>query len=110
MSTSRRFFAYILTNNARTLYVGMTNDLARRVAEHASHEVPGFTQKYHIDQLVYFEEYDQAIVAIAREKEIKGWRREKRSRSLNPRTHIGTISLERCSGDRLDSSSLRSSE
>jgi putative endonuclease len=76
--SERRFFVYILANNSRTLYVGMTNDLARRVGEHASHEVPGFTQKYGVDQLVYFEEYGKAIDAIAREKEIKGWRRDKK--------------------------------
>ena len=84
----RTYFVYIMTNQSRTLYVGMTNDLARRVAQHKEHEIPGFTQRYRIDQLVYFEEYRRARDAIAREKEIKGWRRQKKIdliESLNPR-------------------------
>jgi putative endonuclease len=84
----RTHFVYILTNHSRTLYVGMTNNLARRVAEHREGQVPGFTQRYRIRQLVYFEEFRDVRDAIAREKQIKGWRRDKKValvESFNPR-------------------------
>ena len=58
------------------LYVGVTNDLARRVAEHKAKVIKGFTHKYNCDKLVYFEEYDLLTDAIAREKQIKNWKRE----------------------------------
>ena len=74
----RRYYVYILTNHSRTLYVGMTNDLSRRVEEHKAKEVPGFTAKYGIDQLVYYEVYNRALDAIEREKQIKRWRRAKK--------------------------------
>lgn len=61
------------------MYVGMTNDLMRRVYEHRSHVVKGFTEKYNVTKLVYFEETSDAHSAIAREKEIKKWRREKKN-------------------------------
>jgi len=61
------------------MYVGMTNDLERRVGEHKSRMVEGFTNKYHVDKLVYFEETNDVLSAIAREKEIKKWRREKKN-------------------------------
>ncbi len=54
------------------LYTGMTNNLARRVYEHRNHFIPGFTSKYNVDMLVYFEKTDQVKAAIAREKQIKG--------------------------------------
>jgi putative endonuclease len=78
LSDMKTYYVYIMTNNSRTLYVGMTNDIARRVAEHKEGLVPGFTQKYRIKQLVYFEEYRDVRDAIEREKQIKGWRREKK--------------------------------
>jgi putative endonuclease len=84
----KTYFVYILTNQSRTLYVGMTNNLARRVAQHKEGEVPGFTKRYRIKRLVYFEEFRNVRDAIAREKEIKGWRRAKKTaliESLNPR-------------------------
>lgn len=74
----RSFYVYILSNASRTLYVGVTNDLARRVLEHRSKSRPGFTAKYNVTQLVYFEETANVLAAIEREKEIKGWRREKK--------------------------------
>jgi putative endonuclease len=74
----RRFYVYILTNHSRTLYVGITNDLARRVAQHADGAGSAFTSKYRVNQLVYFEESQRARDAIEREKQIKGYRREKK--------------------------------
>lgn len=83
-----RYFVYILTNAGGTvLYVGVTNDLCGRVDEHASGVGCAFTKKYRVHQLLYFEEYGEVRQAIAREKEIKGWRRRKKEalvRSMNP--------------------------
>jgi putative endonuclease len=65
----------------------MTNDLERRIAEHKSKSVPGFTSRYNVKKLVYFEHTTDVLQAIAREKEIKKWRREKKNRlveSMNP--------------------------
>ncbi|MFL5537827.1 MAG: GIY-YIG nuclease family protein [Longimicrobiaceae bacterium] len=74
----RSFYIYILSNASRTLYVGVTNDLVRRVWEHRQGAKPGFTAKYHVTQLVWFEETVNVAAAIAREKQIKGWKREKK--------------------------------
>jgi putative endonuclease len=74
----RSYWVYILTNLSGTLYVGVTNDLYRRLIEHRGGEVPGFTARYRIARLVYFEEYGDIEEAIAREKQIKRWRREKK--------------------------------
>ncbi|MDD2903836.1 MAG: GIY-YIG nuclease family protein [Syntrophales bacterium] len=74
----RQYYVYILTNKSGTLYVGVTNDLERRMSEHKGSLVPGFTKKYKIDQLMYYEEANDVREAIAREKQIKGWRREKK--------------------------------
>ena len=78
MSSDDRYYVYILSNASRTLYVGMTNDLARRVREHKSKAVPGFSAKYNVTQLVYFEETSHPQAAIEREKELKKWRRSKK--------------------------------
>ena len=75
---ARAFFVYILSNQTHTLYTGVTNDLERRIYEHKNHVLGGFTARYGIDELVYFEEYDSAETAIAREKQIKGWVRRKK--------------------------------
>jgi putative endonuclease len=83
----KKCYVYIMTNRSRTLYTGVTNNLERRVQEHKSKNNPGFTQKYNITQLAYFEEGDDINVAIAREKQIKGWLRSKKIaliESLNP--------------------------
>lgn len=65
------------------IYVGVTNDLARRMYEHKNKLVDGFTKKYNINKLVYFEESQDINAAIAREKEIKKWRREKKNILVN---------------------------
>jgi putative endonuclease len=83
----RHYFVYIMTNRARTLYTGVTNDLRRRVYEHREKIIPGFTKRYDIDRLVYFEATTDVRSAIVREKQIKGWRREKKLdliESMNP--------------------------
>ena len=81
------FYVYIMANRSRTLYTGVTNSLERRVFEHKQKLVPGFTRKYDITRLVYWEETFDIREAIAREKQIKGWRRSKKIaliESLNP--------------------------
>lgn len=75
---SKNYYVYILTNKSGTLYTGVTNNLVRRIYEHKNKLTPGFTSKYNINRLIYFEETDDICAAIAREKEIKGWRREKK--------------------------------
>ena len=75
----KRYYTYILANKTdTTLYIGVTNDLERRVAEHRSGMIPGFTQKYNCHKLVYFEEYSDVEQAIAREKQLKKWSRAKK--------------------------------
>ncbi len=74
----RTYYVYILANRSRTLYVGMTNDLDRRLREHKRKLNPGFTSKYNIDHLVYYEATNDIHIAIAREKQIKGWLRAKK--------------------------------
>lgn len=63
-----RYYIYSLSSYSRTLYIGVTNDLLRRMSEHKQHAVPGFTSKYNVDRLVYYEEYSDIRAAIAREK------------------------------------------
>jgi putative endonuclease len=83
----KNYYVYIMTNKSKTLYTGVTNDLTRRVYEHKHKLIPGFTQKYNITKLVYYEETSDIHAAIAREKQIKGWLREKKINlieSMNP--------------------------
>src|SRR5688500_9400841 len=85
---SRQFAVYILSSRSRTLYTGVTGDLVRRVYAHKHRLIAGFTCRYHIDQLVYFELTENARAAIGREKQIKGWSRSKKIRmieSQNPK-------------------------
>lgn len=71
-----RFFVYVLTNRPKgVLYVGVTNNLSRRVAEHKGKFVAGFTANYGVSKLVYFEEYPSILEARARERSLKRWRR-----------------------------------
>ena len=74
----KTYYVYILSNLNSKLYVGMTNDLERRVYEHKTKLVDGHTKKYDLTRLVYFEETNDVDVAIAREKQIKGWLRKKK--------------------------------
>ena len=83
------YWVYILANKHRsTLYIGVTNDLERRVAEHKLGEVPGFTQRYQLKHLVWFEHFREIDEAIATEKKLKGWLRSKKNALIektNPR-------------------------
>jgi putative endonuclease len=80
-------YVYIMTNRSRTLYTGVTSNLQQRVFQHKNKLVAGFTSRYRIDRLVYFEETPDIRDAIAREKQIKGWVRSKKIaliESINP--------------------------
>lgn len=82
-----QYFVYIMTNASKTLYIGVTNNLIRRVSEHKNSQVKGFTYKYNIKKLVYFEQGDNIETAIQREKQLKGWLRKKKItliESVNP--------------------------
>jgi len=80
MRSPKRFFVYIMTNGpkAAVLYTGITSDLVRRVWQHKEKAVPGFTSRYNLTHLVYYECFVYPDAAIAREKEIKAWRRSKK--------------------------------
>ena len=83
-----QYYVYIMTSSSGTLYVGMTNNLQRRIYEHKYNLIEGFTKKYNVTRLIYFEETGDVQSAIAREKEIKKWRRSKKIaliESLNPK-------------------------
>jgi len=83
----KNFYVYIMTNKSKTFYTGITNNLERRVYEHKNKLVEGFTKKYNINKLSYFELYSNADDAIRREKQIKGWKRIKKLKlieSMNP--------------------------
>ena len=74
------YYVYILTNkNNSVLYIGVTNDLQRRVYEHKSELIDGFTKRYHLSKLIYFEEYSDVNEAISREKQLKSWSRTKKN-------------------------------
>jgi putative endonuclease len=85
---TKRYFIYIMASYSRVIYVGMTNDLSRRVAQHQQKLVEGFTQKYNVTRLVYYEMTEDVHAALEREKQIKAWRRSKKValiESMNPR-------------------------
>ena len=73
-----QYDVYFMTNGVRTLYIGVTNDLTRRVYEHQHKLSDGFTKKYNITMLVHYEVTTDVQSAIAREKQLKGWRRSKK--------------------------------
>ncbi|MBN9230300.1 MAG: endonuclease [Legionella sp. 40-6] len=84
----RELYVYLLANKYNNvLYTGVTSDLQRRVYEHKSKLVAGFTKKYNVDRLVYFEACSGIVIAIEREKQIKGWSRKKKQdliQAFNP--------------------------
>jgi putative endonuclease len=92
----RTFYVYILASRSRVLYIGITNDLARRLAEHRSGSWSGFASTYKVTRLVHFEEYSEPLAAITREKQLKNWRRDKKIALIeagNPswRDHAGEV-------------------
>ncbi|HXT15132.1 MAG TPA: GIY-YIG nuclease family protein [Gemmatimonadaceae bacterium] len=74
----KQFYVYILSSESRTTYVGVTNDLIRRLWQHRNGHGSAFAQRYRITRLVHFEIYSDAYSAISREKELKAWRRSKK--------------------------------
>lgn len=84
----RKYWVYILTSSSGTLYIGTTNNIYRRMAEHKSGEFEGFASEYHCHRLAYYESFQFVQDAINREKQLKGWRRSKKIaliESKNPR-------------------------
>jgi putative endonuclease len=85
----KTYYVYIMTNRSRVvLYTGVTNSLESRLWFHGTASAKSFTKRYKVDRLVYYEEFDDPEDAIAREKEIKAWRREKKNdlvEALNPK-------------------------
>ena len=72
----KQYYVYILASRKNgVLYIGITNDLSRRVQEHIDENTPGFTKEYHVHHLVYYETYDSSEDAIRREKNMKAWKR-----------------------------------
>jgi putative endonuclease len=83
----RRYFVYILASRSHNFYIGVTNSLRRRIFQHKNHTFEGFTDRYNIDRLVYYAVYHNTHNAIAREKQLKRWTREKKIaliESVNP--------------------------
>ena len=79
--TEKAYYVYLLTNwNNKVMYVGITNNLERRIYEHKEKVLKGFTEKYNVNKLVYYEQTSDIVGALNREKEIKKWRREKKNR------------------------------
>lgn len=83
MKKEYHYYVYIMGSHSGTLYIGVTNDLVRRVQEHKEGLTKGFTNKYKCNQLLYFEEGNDVNDAINREKQIKHWRREKKEALIN---------------------------
>ena len=87
MGNERRYYVYIMASRSLNLYTGVTNNIYQRALQHKSGEIEGFTKKYNINRLVYYEVFEHIGNAIAREKQIKAWTRAKRLtliKSMNP--------------------------
>jgi putative endonuclease len=85
----KTYYVYIMTNEGRTtIYIGMTGDLADRFDQHQRGDNKGFTKTYRLNRLVYYEEFDDIYDAIAREKQLKGWRREKKNALIATRNPL----------------------
>lgn len=83
----KSYYIYILASKTGTLYIGVTNNLERRIYEHKHKLIPGFTEKYNINRLMYYQEFDDIEQAIEMEKKVKGWRRQKKTnliKTINP--------------------------
>ena len=83
----KQYYIYIMASRSKTLYTGVTDDLERRVYEHKNRLTDGFTKKYNVHKLVYYEITSDAQAAITREKQIKGWLRRKKTtliETINP--------------------------
>lgn len=85
----KSYFLYILASKTGSLYIGVTNNLSKRIFEHKNKSIPGFTSKYNIDRLMFYQEFQRVEEAIEMEKKLKGWNREKKLnliREFNPET------------------------
>ena len=102
---SRTFYVYIMDSKSGVLFIGVTNNLERRVNEHREGLTPGFTRKYRVRRLLYFEDFDRPVDAISREKQIKGWTRARKLELIHS-TNLPTDDLSACWRTR--DSSLRS--
>lgn len=83
----KTYYVYIVSSKSRVIYIGVTNNLAKRVYEHKEGKIEGFTRKYKTNRLVYYEQFNDIYEAITREKQIKGWLRIKKLRlieGMNP--------------------------
>ena len=90
------YYVYILASRKHgTLYIGVTNDLVRRIYQHKTDAVPGFTSRYGVHLLVWFERYDDVLSAIAREKEIKKWHREWKINLIERSNPSGSIFIRK---------------
>ncbi len=78
MGKHQAFYVYILASRSRVLYIGVTNDLRRRVAQHKRWEVEGFTKRYNVTRLIYYEATPSSRVAVGRERQLKGWTRKRK--------------------------------
>lgn len=78
----KKYYVYILTNKSYTLYIGMTSNVIKRIYEHKNKLVKGFTEKYNINKLIYYEELNSPLEAITREKQLKNWSRTKKMRLI----------------------------
>ena len=88
MKKEYNFYVYIIASLTGTLYIGMTNDLIRRIAEHKDGKIEGFSKKYSCKKLVYYEHNSDVYIVISREKQLKKWNRKKKEKlikMLNPR-------------------------
>ena len=83
MPEYHQYYVYIMTNKSGTLYVGMTNNIKERTLQHKNKLVDGFTKKYNIERLLYYETFSDVYSAIVREKMIKGWLRKKKIDLIN---------------------------
>jgi putative endonuclease len=87
MREEKRYYVYIMASRSLTLYTGVTGDIYHRALQHKAGEIEGFTEKYHINRLVYYETFKYVNNALAREKQIKAWTRAKRLaliKTMNP--------------------------
>ena len=93
----KTYYVYIMSSKSGVLYIGVTNDLKRRVYEHKHELAPGFSQKYKTKRLLYFESCSDVLSAIEREKQLKGWRRSKKETvidKMNPNWDDLSVKLE----------------
>lgn len=83
MAKNKTYYVYILASQTGTLYIGVTGDLKKRIWQHREKQIEGFTKKYHVTRLLHVESFSHVQDAIAREKQLKSWRRDKKIRLID---------------------------